>query len=504
VRPSSEVGVFLFVSFLVSFANEISHGRYLGPAVACLAFALVVLAWRFVAAGAGPVAPAETRAKPTLWLVGCAAASMPVTALLDPKILAHPHTSLGVLRALEGASLLLLASYLPFLGARADSELVRRVRFAGFGAITLAAGAAIIHISPAPGIDVWDLQMQAAKALLRGENPYVGLTVPDTTPIHPYPTVPYVYAPGTLYAGVIGLWVGGDVRYAMLIALLVSGAALRMIARKRKPNAQPRPAIASLAEDAPALFVWLMPPLAFIIELAWTEPVQLMLICLAVGAAVSGRALLGAVLFGLALTTKQSMFWLIPLAGLALSYGAREWLAMLGTLVLGVAPFAIADFGALKHDTFDFLLALIPRSDALGLAVWYKSAFGRAFPTAASTVAAVCVVAATALYSRSLRMRAPGERDRVTEGAALFGRAAALTYFAFVFLAKQAFANYYFLVSGLTALAAATALRSSDERTYGDDPRRRDREGIVGFWDRSSGRARTRRGSSYSRTSGSR
>jgi hypothetical protein len=462
VRPSSELGVFLFVSFLVSFANEISHGRYLGPAVACLAFALVVLAWRFVAAMANPAVARETPAKLTLWLVWCAVASMPVTALLDPKILAHPHTSLGALRAFEGASLLLLVSYLPFLGARSDSPLVRRVRFACFGAITLVAGAAIIHISPAPGIDVWDLQMQAAKALLHGENPYVGLAVPDTTPIHPYPTVPYVYAPGTLYAGVIGLLVGGDVRYAMLIALLVSGGALRSIARKANGEAGSR--TASLAEDAPALFVWLMPPLAFIIELAWTEPVQLMLIGLAVGATVSGRALRGAVLFGVALTTKQSMFWLIPLAGFALSYGIREWLAMLATLALGVAPFAIADFGALKHDTFDFLVALAPRSDALGLAVWYKSAFGRAFPTATSTVAAALVVAATALYARSLRRSASGEHNRVSEGAALFGRAAALTYFAFFFFAKWAFANYYFLVSGLAALAAATSLRSRYER----------------------------------------
>jgi hypothetical protein len=470
VRPSSELGVFLFVSFLVSFANEISHGRYLGPAVACLAFALSVLAWRFVAATASPTVAGETPPKLTMWLVWCAAASMPVTALLDPKILAHPHMSLGVLRALEGASLLLLASYLPFLGARTDSELVRRARFACFGAITLAAGAAIIHISPAPAIDVWDLQTQAAKALLHGENPYVGLTVPDTTPIHPYPTVPYVYAPGTLYAGVIGLLVGSDVRYAMLIALLVSGAALRMVARKRKRNEDPRSAIASLAEDAPALFVWLMPPLAFVIELAWTEPVQLMLICLAVGAAVSDRALLGAVLFGLALTTKQSMFWLIPLAGFALSYGLREWLAMLAALALGVAPFAIANFGALKHDTFDFLVALAPRSDALCLAVWYKSAFGRPFPTATSTVLAATVVAATALYARSLRIGASGGRYPVAEGAALFGRAAALTYFAFFFFAKWAFANYYFLVSGLAALAAATSLRSRDERASHRSP----------------------------------
>ncbi len=331
---------------------------------------------------------------------------------------------------------------------------MRSLRFAAFGAVTLAMGIAIIRISPAPGIDVWDLQMHGARALLHGENPYVTVTVPDTTPIHPYPYVPYVYAPGTLYAGAIGLIVGGDVRYAALIALLVTGASLRTVARK--PSGGPGLAVPSLVEDAPALFVWLMPPLAFIIELSWTEPVQLMLVCLAVVAAVRARLLLSAATFGLAVASKQSMFWLIPLAGFALGFRARDWIAMLAAFALGVAPFALADLGALKHNTLDFLLALVARNDALCVAPWYKSTFGRVFPTAISPVAAAAVVGATTLRAWSLdpRRSSPG-----AERVALFGRAVALTYLAFFFFAKWAFANYYFLISGLSALAAATSLR---------------------------------------------
>ncbi|HEV3191408.1 MAG TPA: hypothetical protein VGY54_12960, partial [Polyangiaceae bacterium] len=284
MQVPSEFAVLLLVSFVVSFANEISHGRYLGPALVCLTAALATLAWRFLSRTRGQVVATGGRHPLYLSLMWCALASMPVTALLDPKILAHPHMSLAVLRGLEVASFVLLFTYLPFLGGERESQFVRHARFAAFGAVTLFAGVAIIHISPAPGIDVWDVQMQGAKTLLRGENPYSAVSVPATTPDHAFASVPYVYAPGALYAGVIGLLVGGDVRYAMLIAVLIAGVSLRIVARKSAGGA--RSVAASLIEDAPALFVWLMPPLAFVIELSWTDPVQLMLICTAVAAVV--------------------------------------------------------------------------------------------------------------------------------------------------------------------------------------------------------------------------
>ena len=454
-----DFGALLIVSFLVSFANEISHGCYLGPAFACLAIGLAILAWRFLTRMRASAT--DTVVTPTLFLrsTWCALASMPITALLDPKALAHPHTSLAPLRALEVISIVLLFTYLPFLGKTSDSQIVRNARFAAFSAIVLATGIAIIHISPAPIIDVWDLQMHGAKALLRGENPYVTVAVPDTTPDpHPFPLVPYVYAPGTLYAGAIGLLMGGDVRYAMLIAVIATGAALRVVAHQRSDGAGS--GLPSLVEDAPALFVWLMPLLAFIIELSWIDPVQLMLICLAGTAAVRKRLAVSAAVIGLAVVSKQSMFWLVPLAAFALGFRQREWLVMLATVALGFAPFAIGNFHALKHNTVDFLLALNPRDDALCVAVWYKSTFGATFPTAISTLTAAAVVVATILRARAID---PLDPRAPTQRAALFGCAVALTYFTFFFFAKWAFANYYFLVAGLAALAAATSLRDWHE-----------------------------------------
>jgi hypothetical protein len=456
VRVSPSFGSLLLVSFLVSFANEIAHGRYSVPALACLTVALGVLARRFVLDLRAPSLEAGAPRTLSLGLLWTALASMPVIALLDPKLIAYPHTTLVVLRALQVGSLLLLVTYLPLLKSRLEPRFIRRARFVLFGALTLVTGLAVIRISPAPAIDVWDLQMRGAFALLRGENPYVTVTAPITCPEWATKGImdnPYVYAPGALYVGVFGLLVGKDVRYAMLLAILVTGAALRAIPRRRvSDNALP-----SLVEDSPALLVWLMPSLFFVLEMAWLDPVQLMCVCIAVAAYLRLRPILCAAAIGFALASKQSMFWLLPIAGFVLHFRLRDWIVAGATCTVLVAPFVIGDIGALKHAVFDFPRMLPPRDDALGAAVWFKHTFGWTLPVGLAFVTAAAVAGVAVVRARSLSPSGQAEQR-----ALLFSCAATLAYFSFFFFNKWAFANYYFFVAGLAALAAATALHEHE------------------------------------------
>jgi hypothetical protein len=460
MRPL-EYSALLLCSFLVSFANAISHGQYLEPALGLLAIALAVLIAVF---GSRLRSPASEPSPSRLlsWLTWVALASMPVTALCDPKVIAHAHGSRAVLRGIEVASILLLATYLPFLGGRREARGARRARFAGFFVLTLAMGIAVIVISPAPVIDVWGMQMRAAEALLHGENPYATVLVPTTsgvsysTPGHVVTAVPFVYAPGTFFAGALGILIGRDVRYAMLLAVLVTGLAVRALSRPSAPAA--RAVGASLVEDAPALFVWLMPLLAMVVELSWTDPVQLMFIAIAVLAYARERTLGAAVAVGLALATKQTMLWLLPLAGVVFCFRPRDWVAMLAAALVPLAAYAASDWPAFRHGAIDYQVALPPRADALCLAVWLKTRFGVTLPTAVAPAGALAVLVAAASRSRSLGGSGPGVRAART---ALFARAAALTYFVFFFFNKWAFANYYYLIAGLAALAAAAALREA-------------------------------------------
>lgn len=440
VLPVDFVAV-LAASFLLGLANANNHGFYAKLSLVLVLGALGLLGWRTFARDTALTMRAD---------VGCALVLgallfMPVVALWDADLVMYAQRPWHVVRAALAASLVLCLTYVPFLPlpgrkARVEPPRLRTLRFALFGLLVLIAGIAVIRISPAPIMDVWHIQMRGAEALLRGENPYTSVTVQDTDPENTF-TVPYVYPPTALYFGAVARLLGPDVRYAMLFACFTSGLALRYITRRSAASAGV--ALPSVAEDAPALFFWLTPILPFVIEQSWIDPVQVMLICAGTAAHVGKKPLLAALVFGVAISSKQSMFWLVPLVGFTLRFNLRAWAAMLGTAFALVLPFMIWDFARLKYANFDFMTSLPARGDGLALGAWYSRTFQRPFP------AGVAFLLSFAAASFAVW------RIRSTGG---FARVLAFTYLVFFFFNKWAFANYYFLLTALAALAAACSL----------------------------------------------
>lgn len=444
----------LVVAFLFGLANAISHGRWQPFAFALLVVALGVLAWRFFVAARPRAAIADAAGtERVLWVVFALLASMPITGLVDPKILAQPARSLAIVRATELASLALVASYAPFLVAgRVEPERLRAARFVAFAIVFLVAGVSVIQISPAPGIDVWTIQMRGGEVLLEGKNPYVWASVPDTDPENDF-TVPFVYPPTAAYAAAIGVALFRDVRYVLLGAMFVAGLALRFIAR-RAPARGARP-LPALAEDAPALFFWLTPMLLMVVELSWLDPLQVALIALGVAAFVADRRTLAAALLGFALSSKQSMFWLFPLAGIILRFDLARWAVMCVAALVPVLPFLAWDFAAIERATFSFMSGLPPRRDALCFTNAVFKLWGASFPPASGFLLAAA--AALVACRRAWRRARDGRAGDALPSLDL-SRALVLTYFVFFFFNRWAFANYYFLLTGLASLAAAAAL----------------------------------------------
>ena len=183
--------------------------------------------------------------------------AMPITALADPAILAQPARFIAAIRVAEVASILLIASYLPFLsGRRPEPEGVRTARFVGFAIVLLASGIAVINITPAPGIDVWTIQMKGGEVLLDGKNPYVWASVPDTDPENDF-TVPFVYPPAAVYISALGVALFRDVRYVLLGTMFVAGLALRFVTRRAASRLAARSRRSS--RDERALFFWQTP-----------------------------------------------------------------------------------------------------------------------------------------------------------------------------------------------------------------------------------------------------
>jgi predicted membrane-bound dolichyl-phosphate-mannose-protein mannosyltransferase len=221
----------------------------------------------------------------------------------------------------------------------------------------------------------------------------------------------------------------------MLAALLITGVALRFIVRRAGLGST------SLAEDAPALFIWLSPKLQFILEQSWVDPVQIMWITLLVAAHVAARPTLAATLLGVAASSKQTMFWLVPLAAVLLGWDRRQWL-ITGAVALALPlPFILWDFRALKHANFDFLNALPARPDALTFINWYARKYATEIPGNIAFLLAA-LVAGVSIW-------------KLSGSTAKFGVALLSTYVTFFVFNRWAFANYYFTLCGLSALAAA-------------------------------------------------
>lgn len=431
-------GFALLVSFLYSLCIAYSSGLYSESALTMVVMALCVLTFQYrqLFLPELPPLPASLVLTGLIWtgLLG-----LIFTGWNDTRPLWYPVKPLGSARVAQAAIALTLISYLPAMVTRwREPAMLRHLRFLALGGMVLIAGIDVIKSSPQPNIDVWTAQQQGAALLLEGKNPYQHLALPDTDPIRHAHVVPYAYLPFQLLITLPAFRVAGDVRYAMLVALLITGVTLR-----RLVQVAPRP-LPSLYEDAPALFIWLTPKLFFILEQGWVDSLQIMLICLTVAAHVSKRPILAAVLMGLTLTAKQTMFWMVGLGGLMLGFSLRQWFITAAMGAASVLPFALWDFEALKHATFDFFSALPPRRDALTLSNWALYKFGVDFSARWAFLGAAAVAGLSAW--------------RLRGSIARFGVAVVLTYSVFFAINKWAFANYYFLLMALATLAAVCML----------------------------------------------
>ncbi|MGH7326905.1 MAG: hypothetical protein ACREJX_01015 [Polyangiaceae bacterium] len=436
-------GPALLACWCLAITNTFSRGAYSEHALQFIVMALLILTWRLVEAWFPRDRALVASSALVLGVAWVGAFGMQWNAWNDPSIVIYAQKPWETGRQVEVASMGLLLTYLPFLSGRfREPRWLRDLRFALFVGLVIAAGVAAMRVSPKPDIDVWRVQQIGADALIHGKNPFTAVAVRDTAPGVLRDNVPYVYPPTQVYLTVPGKFFGEDVRYSMLAALVLIGIACRAIVRKSGLK------LPAFAEDAPALFLWLTPKLFFILEQAWVDPIQICLITLAITAWVYRLRTLSLVLFGIVFSSKQTMFWIAPLAGFTLRWKLRDWIIAGAVAVAMELPFVIWDFKALKYDNLDFLTALPPRPDALTLTNWYQRKFGEPVTGQIAFVFAAIIVAVSSW--------------KIRDSIARFGVALAATYLFFFAFNKWALANYYFMTGALAALAAAMAFHDPD------------------------------------------
>jgi len=300
---------------------------------------------------------------------------------------------------------------------------------------------AFLRSSPI-GIDVLTFLHDGSGALLRGDNPY-SMTFPNIYPprsaevfygpgvvVNGRVTYGFPYLPITLVVAIPGRLLG-DVRYSQLVAMLVTALVLRRLASDRVGRAAAVLAVAS-------------PSAIFMLNLGWTEPTLVALLACLVLALERRREVLAAAFLGLFMVSKQYVMVALPLIWLI-----REWLTRRVILVgVGLAaavtlPFFLVNPAAFWKAIVQFQLVQPFRADSVSLLVYSVNTFGWPPPWTYSVLSLL----GGGLTALAVSLRAP-------RTPAAFAAGVGLTLLVTILLSKQAFLNYYFLVSGAFLIAA--------------------------------------------------
>ena len=308
--------------------------------------------------------------------------------------------------------------------------------------------------SPSPLIDVIIFQMQAARSLLFGINPYAITFTNVYGGAEFYPSgIPdsYPYPPLSLLFALLGYMLR-DVRWVLIACHVAASALLFATARQRLLPVTEAIILA-------ALFLW-MPHAPFVSEQAWTDPS----VALGLGlmsfflARRQPMAALWAAGFTLAL--KQTMVVLLPMLwGLWRRLGRARLVAVFAISVATYGVFLVWDARALINDVAIFHMLTPFRPGSMTLSAYLVHFFE--FSPLPSWLSLVGILVGAATGIRALRPSdaesSPCDSQRVWRFFAGMGFAMLLT----LILSKHAFMNYYYLVQ-LCLLAALIWSRVAD------------------------------------------
>ena len=331
-----------------------------------------------------------------------------------------------------------------------------RPRFGGRWALAVVlglyalAGGLLITRTPAPRVDVFELEQEGARALEAARNPYV------STFANPYTKDEtriffgdqraelreYPYPPLSLLATTLGHWIGHDVRWTLLAAQI--GVAWLLFSLALGGGHDPSMAVAI------ATIHLLHPRGLFVLEQAWTDSLLACTFLLILLLLQHRNARWIGIALGVFLAAKQYSVVAVPLLLRDGRIRAVAWIEALAVAAAVTLPFFVWSPRDFVGDVVLFQLRQPFREDALSLPALVAATTGWQAP---GVLALAGAAAATAFVWPRL-----GPRSGPSQPLPL---AAALVFASFFLLAKQAFCNYYYFVDVLI-LAAVALLRPAE------------------------------------------
>jgi hypothetical protein len=306
--------------------------------------------------------------------------------------------------------------------------------WAGLLGLAAVTGIVTVVVVSDPRIDVWLLLQQSSQGLLHGDDMYRQHWAHSTGLQAVYP-----YLPGTTLLLAPFRWLFGDVRFGLLLAIVVAA----LVARRLAPQ----------APAALAALLLVMPHWAFLIDQSWTEPLLLAALAVAILALRLERPVVAMLALAVALACKQHIVLLLPLFAVWPGFGWRRTLGSVGLAAAVVLPWLIAGPRDFWHDAVHANLALAVMRRALSLpSLFDRWGFVVGFWFLLLVLAAAYLVALRWL-------------PRTPSGLAL---GCALVLWALDLANKQSFFNHYTLPLGLLVIALAAAEQPAQEPDPGN------------------------------------
>lgn len=276
------------------------------------------------------------RCRPPVWAIV-------LSALIGVRALAVAPPLDNVIasgRLLTGVLVVAAATSVPAL-----LPLLRGLHTKQVAAVALtvaAAGYALVVLGGTPVIDVWALLQGAGQGLTHGLNPYE-LTFPASPPGQTDHC--FTYLPATVLLTTPGVWFG-DARWAELALLLGAGVLLVWHLQRRGG-----------ARMSLAVLVVVLPGTVYLVQQSWTETLVLPALVAAAVLADRGRTGWAAMVFGVALATKQHVVLLVPLLLLLYRFRLRDLVVAGGTAAALTVPWLMANPARFVGCTADFFLS---------------------------------------------------------------------------------------------------------------------------------------------------
>jgi hypothetical protein len=308
--------------------------------------------------------------------------------------------------------------------------------------VHFAIGVWVIGEAKDPFIDVWIMQRDGAEALMDGVNPYLPIYPNIHGPDSPYYgpglvvdgelTIGFPYPPLSLLLVLPGQVLGGDPRFAHLVAIELGALAMAFTRA------------GSLSIGAALLYMF-TPWTFFMVAGSWTEPLVILMVALVALVAVRAPRLLGVAL-GLLIGVKQYLLLGLPLALMLLAADWKtRWRLAWQSIAIATAitvPFLIWDIGAFSWSTLGSLAGQAFRPDSLTYLTLLPGDWGPRL----SVLGFLLLIPGIVLVA-----------SRAPRGAS--GFAASLGFLLLVFFAfsRQGSANYHFAVIGALCCAVATS-----------------------------------------------